>query len=148
MVIPSGNELRYLDVSADSEWVAKETERKSSSCVVIRLGTLLGTSSTTQGVIYLFLSSGEAELYAAIGAAACGSQLQQFLPGIGCPLPLRAQIDISAGRSMMMRAWIWAECVKLFDITALWCQEAIEKGRFRLMAVDSENKSRPRKNIF
>ena len=69
--------LELLDAYADGDWAAMETERKSSSCVVIRLGQLvLETSPTTQGVISL--SSGEAESYAASRVAACGIQLQQF----------------------------------------------------------------------
>ena len=49
---PAGTQVEQLDAHADSDWAAKETERRSSSCVVFRLGQLvLVTSSTTQGVI-------------------------------------------------------------------------------------------------
>ena len=89
---PAGTQLEYLDAYAESDWTAMETERKSSSCVVIRLGqSVLETSSTTQGVFCL--SSGEAELYAATRAATCGIQLKQFLTEIGCQIPLRVHGD-------------------------------------------------------
>ena len=42
-----------------------------------------------------------------------------------------------AARGMMTRRG--SGRVKHLDIKALWCQEAIEKVRFRLMKADSEN---------
>ena len=47
---PAGTQLEYLDAFADSDWAAKATESKISSCVVIRLGKcVLETSlKTTQ----------------------------------------------------------------------------------------------------
>ena len=106
------------------------------SWVVIRLGQfVLEASSTTQGVISL--SNGEAESYATTRAAPCGIQLQQFFTDIGCPLPLRVQGASARARGMMTRRG--SGRVKHLDIKALWCQEAIEKVRFRLMKADSEN---------
>ena len=87
---PAGTQLEYFDALADGNWAATETERKSSSCVAIRLGkSVLETSLKTPGVITF--SSGEVELYAATRAAACGIQLQQFFTEIGCQLPLCTQ---------------------------------------------------------
>ena len=51
---PEGTKLEYVDVYVDSDWAAKETDCKSSLCVVIQLGqSVVETSSTTQGVISL-----------------------------------------------------------------------------------------------
>ena len=93
------------------------------------------TSSTQQGVISL--SSGKAELCAAIRAAACGIQLQQIIAEIGCHHPLRIHSDSAAARGMVTRRG--PSQVKHLDIEGLWCQEAIEQGRCRLRKVDSEN---------
>ena len=117
---PARTQLEYLDVYGESDLAAKETERKSSSCVVIKLGpSVLETSSTTHGVISL--SSGEPEMYAANEAGACGIQLQQFLTEVVFPLPLRLSLDSAAPRGMMTRRG--SGRVKHLDITALWCEQ-------------------------
>ena len=59
------------------------------------------------------------------------------VPHRGCPLPLRVQTEAAAARGMMTRRGSGE--VKHLGIKALWCQEAIEKGRFRLMKVYNEN---------
>lgn len=42
----------FADALADSDWASKDTERKGTRCVVLRVGQCtLETSSTTQGVI-------------------------------------------------------------------------------------------------
>ena len=56
---------------------------------------------------------------------------------MGCPLPLPVHSDSAAARGMMTGRG--SGRVKHLDIKALWCQEAIEKERFRLMKGDSEN---------
>ena len=52
--------------------------------------------------------------------------------------PLRVRSDSPASRGMM--TWRGSGRVNHnhLDIKALWCQEAIEKGRFQLVNVDSE----------
>ena len=113
---PAGTQKAYLDAFAESDWAAKKTERKSSSCVVIRLGKSGLEASVTS------LSNGEAELYVATRAAACVKK------SVG-HLPLRVHSDSAAARGMMTRrgsGW-----VKHLDIRAVWFQEANDQGRFR-----------------
>ena len=80
----------YFDLHADGDRAAKETERKSSSCVGIKVApTVLEEVQRRRASSH----SPVAELgwYAATGATASGIQLQQLLTENGCPLPLRVR---------------------------------------------------------
>ena len=124
--------MSYLNAFAESDRAPKETERKSSFCVVIKLGkSALGTSVT-------FLTSGEAKLYAATRAAACVIQLHQFLPEIGDTFRCVRRGSAAARGTMTRRGPGW---VKHHGLKLLWCQEANEQGPFRQMKVHSENSS-------
>ena len=110
---PAGTNLEYLDVCADSDRALKETERKRSSCVVIRLGqSVLKTSSTTQGVISL--SSCEAELYAATRGGS-----MRYPTSVSCTQRF--------SRSSRHDDEAWICWVKPIDIKALLCQETMER---------------------
>ena len=88
-----------------------------------------------EGVISL--SSGEAELYAATRAAACGIQLQRFLTEIGCPLPLCVHSDSAAARGMMTRRG--SGRVKPRYQSTMVSGNNRKGRRYRLMKVGSEN---------
>ena len=96
----AGANLEYLNVYAESDWAAKETERKSCSCVVIKLDRLCSKRVQRRKAC---LSSDAGDLYAATRAAACGIQPQQFLTEIGCPFPLCVHGDSASARGMMTR---------------------------------------------
>ena len=128
----------YLDAIGDSDWASKELERKSSTCVVMRVGeSTLETSSTTQGVIAL--SSGEVEFYASARAAACGLQLKHFFKEVQFPVELRVWSDSTASRGMMSRHG--SGRVKHLEIRSLWTQEALERGDFTI------HKSKTEENV-
>ena len=98
---PAGTQKAYLDSFAESDWAAKETERKSSSCLVIRLGKSGLEASATS------LSNGEAEWYVATRAAACVNQLHHFLQEIGWTPSAACTQRLSCSSRHDDETWIW-----------------------------------------
>ena len=131
---PLGEPIKHVEAIADSDWAGDHIERKSTSCVVLRLGPYtLETSSVTQVVIAL--SSGEAEFYAANRAAAAGIQMKQFMVEMGVAVNLRVWSDSSACRGMMCR--LGSGKVKHLHIRSLWTQQKLRDGEFELKKADT-----------
>ena len=72
---------KELYVYSDSDWAANKETRKSVSCAIERFGDhMFDSFMAKQGVVAL--SSGEAEFYGIVRAAAIGKQTVQVLRAI------------------------------------------------------------------
>ena len=113
-----------LRVFSDSDWAGCKKSRKSTSGGVLYLGDhLLLHWSRTQSVVAL--SSGEAEMYAALKGAAEGLFMKHILEEVGEEVVLSLQGDSSACQGMLDREG--AGPVKHLATKCLWLQERLAK---------------------
>ena len=134
--IPPAGE--YLDVFSDSDWAGDVLSRKSTSGGVATIaGGTVKTWSSTQGSIAT--SSGEAEYYALIKAAAEGLGIQALAEDLGWKLKLRIFVDSSAAKSIAARIGLGR--VRHMEVKYLWAQEAQKKGRFLVRKMPGDQNS-------
>ena len=123
------DELKYIDAFTDSDWAGCLATRKSTSggaLMVCRSTTR--TWASTQGTTAL--SSGEAEYYALVKAAAEALGLQSLAADLGVHLKVRIWIDSSAAKSMASRVGLGR--VRHLEVRCLWVQETVKRGRIEL----------------
>lgn len=128
-------EIQYIDAWTDSDWAGCLGTRKSTSggAVGIRGGTLKHWAST-QGTVAL--SSGEAEYYALVKAAAEALGVQALACDLGWEFKVRIWIDSSAAKSMASRIGLGR--VRHLEVRYLWIQETVKKGRIQLNKIDGK----------
>jgi len=127
-------QAKELLVYTDSDWAADKETRRSVSCLAERLGDhLLEVSVAKQTVVAL--SSGEAEFYGIVRAAAHGIQTKQLLEAVGLKLQLTVLSDSSAARGMCTRTG--SGKVRHLDIKELWVQQKYRDRVFDLRPVDT-----------
>ena len=91
-----------LYVYTDTDWAADDLTRKSVSCTVERCGShMLDCSVAKQSLVPL--SSGEAEFYGIVRAAATSKQTSQILEQIGMKAEVTTASDSSAARGICTR---------------------------------------------
>ena len=116
----------------DSDWAGEQTQRRSTSGMVLRRGGhLLRHSATVQSTVGL--SSGEAEFYALTKGAAHGLGTQAAFKDIGLEVALTVFSDSSAARSMASRRGL-GRC-RHVQTRFLWLQERVALGHLRLATV-------------
>jgi hypothetical protein len=119
----------YLDVYSDSDWAGdKVTRRSTSGGMAVLDGGLLKSWSSTQGTIAM--SSGEAEYYALVKAAAEGLGIQSLAKDLGIDVTVRLWVDSSAANSIVSRIGLGK--VRHMEVKYLWAQEAHKMNRFEL----------------
>jgi hypothetical protein len=127
--------MEYLDVYSDSDWAGDKVTRKSTSGGVAALaGGALKTWSSTQGTIAM--SSGEAEYYAMVKAAAEGLGIQALAEDLGFQVKLRLWVDSTAAKAIISRIGLGK--VRHMEVKYLWAQEAHKNGRFEVYKVPGE----------
>ena len=126
-----------LDVNSDSDFAGCRRTRKSTSGVAIMMGKhCIITRCKSQSVFAL--SSGEAELYAAVLACSMGLGAQQLYQDLGVDLKIQVLMNATAGVAMMRRQGLGN--AKHIATQYLWVQE-------RIYAKDIERvRLEPRKN--
>ena len=99
---PSLEDDGVIDVYSDSDWAGCLRTRKSTSGGVMMLGDgVMKTWSNTQSTIAQ--SSGEAEYYALVRAAAEGLGMQSIMQDLGWKVRIRLWVDSSASKSISSR---------------------------------------------
>ena len=94
-------------------------------------GGTLKTWSSTQSTIAL--SSGEAEYYALVKAAAEALGVQSLANDLGWKFEVRIWIDSSAAKSMARR--IGMGRVRHLEVRYLWAQQVLKRGRLVLKKI-------------
>ena len=124
-----------IDAYADADWAGDAPTRRSTTCVVEKIGrNVIETISSSQAVVAL--SSGEAEFYAAVRAAAGGLQTRHFMLEVGEDARLRVWSDSSACRGIMKRTGTGR--IRHLEIKWMWVQEALNSRRFSLHRVATD----------
>ena len=122
-----------LLVYSDSDWAGHKGSRKSaSSCFVKVDGTLLHSSSRTQGIIAL--SSGEAECYAAVSSSCDGIYLKRCLEFCsGLEVTLKLLLDSSSARQILARSGVGR--IRHLSAKAPRLQQKVETKEVHVSAV-------------
>ena len=111
-----------IDVYSDSDWAGCIRTRKSTSGGVMMLGNgVVKTWSSTQTTIAQ--SSGEAEYYALVRAAAEGLGMQSVMHDLGWKTRVRLWVDSSAAKSIASRIGLGR--VRRLEVKFLWLQEVV-----------------------
>ena len=127
-----GIEGAILDTFTDSDWAGCTRSRRSTSAgLVVVNGCLVKSWSSTQSTIAL--SSGEAEYYAAVKAAAEALAIQRVAAELGWQLGIRIWIDSSAAKSISSRIGIGK--VRHLEVKYLWLQDALKAKRFEMRKI-------------
>jgi hypothetical protein len=125
----------FLDVYSDSDWAGDKLTRKSTSGGVAAVdGGAVKTWSSTQSTIAL--SSGEAEYYALVKAAAEGLGIQAIARDLGFEMTIRLWVDSSAAKAVVSRIGLGK--VRHMEVKYLWAQEAHRAGRFQVKKIAGE----------
>ena len=117
----------YLDVFSDSDWAGdKKTRRSTSGGVASICGGGIKSWASTQGSIAL--SSGEAEYYAMVKAAAEGLGIQTLMRDLGWEVVIRIWVDSTAAKAVASRIGLGK--IRHMEVRYLWAQEAHKRNRF------------------
>ena len=112
-----------IHVYSDSDNAGCRRTRKSTSGIAIMIGKhCLTTRCKNQSVIAL--SSGEAELYAAVLGCSMGIGVRQMYEDLGVALKVRVYMDATAGIAMLNRQGLGT--VKHVATQYLWIQELVQ----------------------
>jgi hypothetical protein len=121
-----------LEVFSDSDWAGCIRTRKSTTGGALMRGRhVLKTWSGTQATIAL--SSAEAELIAAVRAAAEGLAVRSLVRDFGQDCGLRIHVDSSAAIGICKRTGVGK--IRHLDTRLLWIQEAVRDGTLEVMKV-------------
>ena len=122
----------WLDVFSDSDWAEDKESRKSTSAGMASLGGGLRKSwSSTQGSIAR--SSGEAEYYALVKAAAEALGVQALAKDLGISMKIRLWVDSTSAKAIVARIGLGK--VRHMEVKYLWAQQAFKEGRFEVRKI-------------
>jgi hypothetical protein len=128
-------EKNDMRVFSDSDWAGCRVSRKSTSGGLIVLdGVALKAWSSTQATVAT--SSGEAELHAAVKAAAEGLGFQSLARDLGVELSVEVVVDSSAAQTIVSRQGLGR--TKHLEVKWLWVQEAVRSGRVAVSWISGE----------
>ena len=102
--------------------------------MAVLAGGLLKSWSSTQGTVAM--SSGEAEYYAMVKAAAEGLGIQALAKDLGLQLKLRLWVDSTAAKAIVSRIGLGK--VRHMEVKYLWAQQAHKDGRFDVHKIAGE----------
>ena len=121
-----------IDVYSDSDWAGCIRTRKSTSGGVMVLGNgVVKTWSSMQTTIAQ--SSGEAEYYALVRAAAEGLGMQSVMQDLGWKMRVRLWADSSAAKSIASRFGLGR--VRHLEVQFLWLQAVVRDRRLEIRKV-------------
>jgi hypothetical protein len=117
---------------ADSDWAGCRETRKSTSGGGVVVGShTLKTWSRTQSTVAI--SSGEAELYAAVKGAAELLGLQSLARDLGFQMGAELRVDARATIGMVHRQGLGK--MRHIVVGHLWIQDAVKLGRIKVSKV-------------
>ena len=132
---PFQETLDGVDVYGDTDHAGCLRTRKSTSGGCVMVGThLIKSWASTQPTITL--SSGEAELYGVVRAAANGLGYLSLLADLGIHLRLRVWTDSTASQGMCGRQGLGK--VRHLDVQELWVQQRVRNRDFDLFKIKGE----------
>jgi len=121
---------------SDSNWAGCRKTRRSTSCFVVALlSMVLLVVSRTQTT--LALSSAEAEWYAAVSAAAEALFLRALLHFLGIDVQCILKMDSSGARGIAGRQGVGK--VRTLELRTLWLQGKVKEGLVKIGSVRGEN---------
>ena len=124
-----------IDTYSDTDWGGCQLTRKSTSGGAVMLGEhTIRTYSSTQASVSL--SSGEAEYYGLVKAAAAGLGQQAILKDFGLHVPVRLWSDSSATLGISKRSGLGK--LRHLDTQTLWLQEKVRTGSLEVRKVRGE----------
>ena len=97
-------------------------------------GHLIKSWSLTQSIVAL--SSGEAEYYSLVKGSSFALGLRSMIQELGVDLAIRINTDASAAVGMVKRSGFGR--VRHIDVSQLWIQDMVAKGKIRINKVKSE----------
>ena len=125
----------YIDAYSDSDWAGCKVTRKSCSGGCIMRGShILKTWAKDQSVVAL--SSGEAEMYAAVRTGTEALGLQALAEDMGVKMKIRMKIDASATLGMINRRGLGK--VRHIEVSNLWLQNAVRDNLIEVMKIPSK----------
>ena len=121
-----------LDVYGDSDWAGCLRTRRSTSGGVasIARGAVKSWSGTQSTIA---LSSGEAEYYSTVRAAAEALGIQALMRDMGIEIRIRLWVDAEAAKGIASRCGLGK--VRHLETKLLWLQEAISKKKLELKKI-------------
>jgi hypothetical protein len=121
---------------SDSDWAGCVKTRRSTSGGVATLGDCgIKTWSSTQSVAGL--SSGEAEYYALVKAAAESIGIQALAHDLGWTFGIVIMVDATAAQGIAARTGLGR--VRHMETRVLWVQQAVKEGRFRICKIPGKS---------
>ena len=124
-----------INVYSDSDWAGcKKTRKSTSGGAMVASGGLVKTWSSTQSIVAQ--SSGEAEYYAMVRAAAEGLGMQSIMSDLGWYPTIHLWVDSSAAKAMASRTGLGK--VRHMEVKFLWLQQALRDKKFRLYKIDGK----------
>ena len=125
-----------LDVFVDSDFAACRRTRRSTTGMVVRLGTsTLKASSNMQGSVGLNVS--ECEYYALVHGAAHGLGLQAYLKDLGLNFNLRIFSDSSSAKALSNRRGLGKQ--RHVQTRYLWLQERVALRHLEVRKVGTKD---------
>ena len=129
-------DLRKITATVDSDFAGDIVNRKSTTGLILRIGRhVVKTSSNLQSTVSL--SSGEAEYYGMVKAAAAALGLQALMRDWGFDAQIAIESDSSAARSFASRRGLGR--LRHVQTRYLWLQERVKLGHVKLHAVAGTN---------
>ena len=122
-----------INIDTDSDFAGCQVSRKSTSGgMAFRGSHLIKSWANTQGVVAL--SSGEAELYAAVKGCCIGIGVKSMCEDLGMRVgPPTIRIDSTAAKGIMSRLGLGK--MKHIETNQLWVQDAVKCRRLLLRKV-------------
>ena len=128
-------EIDNVKVFVDSDWAGcKSTRASTSGGIVSWGGSVLKSWSRTQKSIAL--SSGEAEVYAALKGCAEGIGIKSLMADLGIIVDIEVVQDSTAAKGTASRIGIGK--IKHLDVGWLWIQEAVKSRLIKLVKIDGK----------
>ena len=129
------NRPKFMTVNIDSDWAGDRVTRKSTSGGTVRHGKhLLMHWSKLQSTIAL--SSGEAELNAAVKGTSEIIGFKEMLEDLGIDIMIEIETDASVCKSILLRHG--SGKIKHLSTKQLWVQGAIESYGIKVLKVPRE----------
>ena len=121
-----------LRVFSDSDWAGcKETRRSRSGGVALLAGCPVKSWSNRQATPAM--SSGEAEYYAVVKAAAEALGVQALALDMGFETEVAIYLDANAAKAIASRSGVGK--VRHMEVRYLWVQDAVARRRFTLKKI-------------
>ena len=121
-----------IQVYTDSDWAGcRKSRRSTSGGIMLVDGGCVKNWSSTQATIAQ--SSGEAEYYAVVRAAAEALGMKSIMMDLGWHADIRLWIDSSAAKSIASRVGLGK--VRHMEVKFLWLQEVVKDKRVALRKI-------------